>query len=417
MEGHAFGRCDCLFPRRMYTLVFVTVWNDAAYAERLSHANWLANTAVLMHLNERATGDPARDWLSSWAHRWFVGEDLRVLVLGCGEGWLERAVAGWPFVARIDAVDFAEHAVARAREAGRGIAKLQYGVVDMNRDVLEANAYDVVVAHSVLHHVENLEHAYAQIDQCMRADATLVVSEYVGPNRFQYGDDVLSMINALLKALPEELRRPFETRTRPTVEEMIANDPTEAVRAEELIAFTERFFDVRERKNIGGTILQHLLYDIVQNFRFDDPRERSLLEMLCTIEAMLVDSGRVPCDFVLMAARKKGSRVKRARRALSPRAEGAGDVERDPLGRVGGRQSAVGSGGAPLNHHHLRLLRLALLSQQSRRANLFEENAFLSLRERFRARGVDAFDWLLANAPRDPAIRGLLETAATLARA
>ena len=75
----------------------MTVWNDAAYTERLAHANWMANTAVLMHLNERATGDPARDWLSSWAHRWFVGRGLRVLVLGCGEGWLERAVAGWPF--------------------------------------------------------------------------------------------------------------------------------------------------------------------------------------------------------------------------------------------------------------------------------------------------------------------------------
>ena len=386
----------------------------------------MANTAVLMHLNERATGDPARDWLSAWAHRWFVGDGLRLLVLGCGEGWLERAVAGWAFVARIDAVDFAEEAVARAREAGRGIAKINYGVVDLNRDELEPDAYDVVVAHSVLHHVENLEHAYAQIERCMRPEATLVVSEYVGPNRFQYGDDVLSMINALLRVLPEELRRPFdggapfEARVRPTVEEMIANDPSEAVRSEELLAFTERVFDVRERRNIGGTILQHLLYDIVQNFRFDDPRERSLLEMLCTIEAILVDSGRIPCDFVLLAARKKGSRVKRANRPLPRRADGAHDVERDPLrvgGRVGSRRSAVGSGREPLNRHHLRLLRLALLSQQSHRANLFEERAFLSLRERFRARGSDAFEWLLANAPQDPVVRALLETAAKLGRA
>jgi SAM-dependent methyltransferase len=393
----------------------VTVWNDATRSEHLSHATWMANTAVLMHLNERATGDPARDWLSSWAHRWFVGDNLRVLVLGCGEGWLERAVAGWPFVAGIDAVDFAEHAVARAREAGQGIAKIEYGVVDLNRDELPRDTYDVVVAHSVLHHVERLEHAYAQIERCMRPDATLVVSEYVGPNRFQYGDDVLAMINALLKALPEELRRPFDVRTRPTVEEMIGNDPTEAVRSEELVALTENYFDVRERKNIGGTILQFLLYDIVQHFRFEVPRERSLLEMICTIEALLVDSGRIPCDFVLLAARKKGSRVKRANRPLPPRAEEAADLERDPLRRVGGRQSAVGRGREPLNHHHLRLLRLALLSQQSHRANLFEESALLSLRERFRARGHGSFDWLLANAPQDPVVRGLLETAATLA--
>lgn len=392
----------------------MTVWNDAAYSERLAHANWMANTAVLMHLNERATGDPARDWLSSWAHRWFVGENLRVLVLGCGEGWLERAVAQWPFVAHIDAVDFAEQAVARAREAGRGIAKLAYGVVDLNRDELPEAAYDVVVAHSVLHHVGNLEHAYAQIERCMRPDATLVVSEYVGPNRFQYSDDVLMAINTLLRALPEELRRPFEARTRPTVAEMIANDPTEAVRSEELVSWLERGFEVRERKQIGGTILQHLLYDIVQNFRFDVPRERSLLQMLCTIEAMLVDGGRIPCDFMLFAARRKGSHVQRAHRPLPPRAEGAHDVERDPL-RHGRWRLRLGRNG--LTDHHLRLLRLAFLAQQERRANLFEESAPASFRERLGAHGRDPFAWLLERAPRDADVRRLLEAAATLARA
>jgi SAM-dependent methyltransferase len=396
----------------------MTVWNDPHYTQRLAHANWMANTAVLMHLNERATGDPARDWLSSWAHRWFVGDNLRVLVLGCGEGWLERAVAGWPFVARIDAVDFAEEAVARARELARGIAKIGYGVVDLNRDELPRDTYDVVVAHSVLHHVENLEHAYAQIERCMRPDATLVINEYVGPNRFQYSDHVLSAINVLLRALPEELRRPYEARTRPTVEEMIANDPTEAVRAEELVAFTERTFEVRERRDIGGTILQHLLYDIVENFRFDDPRERSLLQMLCTIEGMLIDAKRIPCDFVLMAARKRGSRVTRENRELSGRAEGAGDVESDPLSRRIYKSGGCGHRSPKrLGQEHLRLLRLAFLSQQEHRANLFEESTFYSWRERFRARGCDPFEWLLSRAPDDPAVRRLLESAATLARA
>jgi SAM-dependent methyltransferase len=396
----------------------MTVWNDPHYTERLAHANWMANTAVLMHLNERATGDPARDWLSSWAHRWFVGNDLRVLVLGCGEGWLERAVGGWPFVARIDAVDFAGETVARARELGRGVAKIGYGVVDLNRDELPRDTYDVVVAHSVLHHVENLEHAYAQIERCMRPEATLVINEYVGPNRFQYGDDVLSAINVLLRALPEELRRPYEVRTRPTVEEMIANDPTEAVRAEELVAFTERTFDVRERRDIGGTILQHLLYDIVENFRFDVPRERSLLQMLCTIEGMLVDSGRIPCDFVLMAARKKGSRVMRENRVLPGRAEGATDIESDPLSRRTYESGGCGHRTPKrFGHEHLRLLRLALLANQPHRANLFEESSFYSWRERFRARRCDPFEWLLSRAPDDPAVRSLLESAATLARA
>jgi SAM-dependent methyltransferase len=379
----------------------VTVWNDAEFAERLAHANWMGNVAVQMHLNERATGDPARDWLGSWAHRWFAGSDLRVLVLGCGEGWLERAVAQWPFVAHIDAVDFAEHAVARAREQARGIAKIRYGVVDLNRDELPANAYDVVVAHSVLHHIDALEHAYAQIAKTMRAEATLIVNEYAGPNRFQYSDDVLTIINALLRCLPRELRGPYESRTRPTVEEMIANDPTEAVRAEEVLPLLAREFEVLEQKQLGGALLQHLLYDIVQNFRFEDARERSLLEMLCTIDALLTDSGRIPSDFAICAARKRGARVMPVARPLPPRAEGAEDVEPDPLSRIPLIARVMRGGG--LDAHRRRLLRLALLSQQPKRANLFEEDAWLGP-----LRG-DVSAWL----PEDEAVRELWRVASS----
>src|SRR4051812_9473871 len=180
-------------------------WGSAEFTHTLAEVSWMASTAVLMHLNERATGDPARDWLSSWAHRYFAGSDLRVLVLGCGEGWLERAIAQWPYVSSIDAVDVSDEAIARARAIGD--VKITYAVVDLNRDALDANAYDVIVAHSILHHVENLEHAFTEIERAMKPEATLVVNEYVGPNRFQFRDRQLEIINALLAALPERLRR------------------------------------------------------------------------------------------------------------------------------------------------------------------------------------------------------------------
>lgn len=383
----------------------------------------MANIAVQLHLNFRATGDPAREWLGSWARRWFVRDDTRVLVLGCGEGWLERSIAHWPFIAHIDAVDFAAEAVERAREIAP--PKVDYAVVDLNRDELPPNAYDIVIAHSVLHHVANLEHAYVQIERTMRDDATLFVNEYVGPNRFQFSDRVLAIMNALLRCLPPELRKGaidpvvYEERRRPTVEEMIAADPTEAVRAEELLAFTRDTFDVIEHKNIGGTILQHLLYDLAQNFRFDVPRERSMVEMLCAIEAWLIDEGVIPCDFVLRAARKKGApRVKKTRESV-PRSKDARDVDPDPL-RVVQASSLPSAGGAgwklALHEAHLRMLRIALASTQPNRANLFKESRWRETLERLRARNHNPWQYIEARAGHaDPAIRALIRTAATLA--
>jgi SAM-dependent methyltransferase len=384
-------------------------WGSAEYTHTLGEVSWMASTAVLMHLNERATGDPARDWLSSWATRYFHGHDLRVLVLGCGEGWLERALSEWSFVRSIDAVDFAEPAVARAREQGG--PKIRYGVVDLNHDTLESDAYDVVVAHSILHHIEHLEHAFDQIERAMKPEATLIVNEYIGPNRFQYSDEVVTIVNELLRCLPARLRRSaledrtYEVRERPTIDEMIANDPSEAVRAADVMPMLRQRFEILDQRALGGTVLMHLLYDIVQNFRFDDPHERAMIELLCAFEGALVDTNAIPSDFVLAAARKKGARTPRRayRRSLPPRPDAAKDTEADPLA-VWGRppSGAQRRPGRPPLHFlkpfHLRMLRVALASSRPRRANLIEERRWNTLIEqaRYAIARVAPFDWIRA---------------------
>jgi SAM-dependent methyltransferase len=379
------------------------LWGSADYTHRLGEVSWMGSTAVLMHLNERATGDPARDWLSSWAHRFFVGQDLRVLVLGCGEGWLERAVSEWPFVSRIDALDFAEAAVARARE--RGGLKICYSVADLNRDALEAGAYDVVVAHSILHHVEQLEHAFEQIERAMKPEATFIVNEYIGPNRFQFSDKILAIINDLLRCLPPQLRhsaledRVYEARERPTIEQMISNDPSEAVRASDLMPMIRQRFDVLEVKQLGGTILMHLLYDIVQNFRFDDPHERGAIELLCALEGALVDRGSISSDFAILAARRKSARTPKSAycRPLPPRPEASKDLETDPLG-FGPRRPAARGQWEALQPWMLRVLRVVLASSRPGRANLIDERRLNAFIEQLRCAASRAapFEWITA---------------------
>jgi SAM-dependent methyltransferase len=318
------------------------LWGDADRTRLLEKAQWMAAPEVLLHLNRRATGDSSLDWLAGWAVRFFVGHHLRVLVLGCGEGWLERALAPVPFIERIDAFDVAGGAVERARETAekQGLAKIHYGVLDLNVDPLAENAYDIVIAHSILHHVENLEHAFAQIERSLKADGTLIVNEYVGPKRFQISDQQLRAMNRVLVALPPELRRgaieqrTYEAKERPTVEHMLQTDPSEAVRADELPAFLERHFEILDWRDLGGTLLQHLLYDIVQNFDFSDPRRRSTLELICLIESALVDGRALPSDYAIVAGRRKSARLPLTRYRRQPlrRPAGRSLIETDPLG-------------------------------------------------------------------------------------
>jgi SAM-dependent methyltransferase len=371
----------------------------------------MAALPVLLHLNERSTGNPARDWLTAWAPRFMPGHDLRVLVLGCGEGWLERALVRHDWIAHIDACDFAADAVGRARALAP--PRIDYHVLDLNRDEIEGH-YDVVIAHSVLHHIENLEHAFDQIDRALKADGTLIVNEYAGPNRFQYGDDVLAIMNALLGVLPPHLRRSmmtartYEAKERPTVEEMIRNDPSEAVRAEELLPMLAARYDILDRRDLGGTVMQHLLYDIIGNFRFDDPLARSLLEMMLTFEGGLVDEGLIPSDFVLCAARKKGAPPLRERKVeLPPLPPEAFETMRDPLlkaRRVVPERSMRASATPPATRKmaqwQLHLLRLALLAETPRRTPLNPCSRAAEAKEQLQfATGHEtAFKWILSRA-------------------
>jgi Methyltransferase domain len=318
------------------------LWSDPGYTRVLEKAQWMAAPEVLLYLNQRSTGDSSLDWLSGWAVRYFVGQNLRVLVLGCGEGWLERALAPVPFIDQIDAYDVAAGAVERARKTAEemGLAKLHYGVLDLNTATLPLETYDVVIAHSILHHVERLEHAFAEIERTLKKDGTLIFNEYVGPSRFQMSDKQLGIMNEVLRSLPEELRRGvveqplYGKKERPTIDHMIRSDPSEAVRSSELFPLVSHRFDVLDRLDLGGTLLQHLLYDIVQNFDFYDSRKRSMLELLTILEGALIDSAALPSDFVALAARRKDSSQPRSAysrsplRAPAPRSE----VERDPLG-------------------------------------------------------------------------------------
>jgi SAM-dependent methyltransferase len=287
------------------------LWGDAAATGRLAEIHWMASPVVRAYLNRRVSGDPRTDWLSWLWHRYVRGHDLAVLVLGCGEGWVERALARRPEVASIDACDVAAGAVAAAAERARaeGLAgKIRYHVVDLDSEPLPGGPWDVAVAHSVLHHVARLEHCYAELSKGLRPGGLLLVNEYAGPRRFQFTPAQMRVIDGCLTRLPERLRLstvtggPCVAKQVPDEDLLAATDPSEAVRSDEVLPLLQRRFEVLAEHDAGGTVLHLLLYDLVQNFDSADPRENRILALLCLLEESLIDAGVLPSDFKVVAA-------------------------------------------------------------------------------------------------------------------
>ncbi len=285
-------------------------WQDGTITGDLSRVHWMASEVVRHYLNRMATGSVDGTWLMYLIERYARQRMHRILVLGCGDGWLERSIAAHPLVERIDAFDVAEGAVERARAEAKhqGLDRIHYGVMDLNRTRIPTGPYEIIIAHSVIHHVENLDLLYDGLHAALVPDGLLLINEYVGPKRFQFSDRQISIINRLLLALPEPYRQGlvqegiYPEKPRPTEELMIAIDPSEAVRSDEIVSYTERHFTILETLPGGGTILMQLLYDVVQNFDHASPEDRAMLELLCrTEELMLRDSG-LPSDYLILAA-------------------------------------------------------------------------------------------------------------------
>ena len=277
--------------------------------------HWTELRDVQDVVNRRVSGDPAVDPFMHFLRTWLAGRlpVARALTLGCGGGELERGLRQHGFAREHEGVDVAplaiERAVAAAKEEGLG--HLRYRVEDVNVLHLEPASYDVVFGVHSIHHVEALEHVFRQVAAALKPGGFFFMSEFVGPNRFQWTPLQLEVVNGLLRALPEEYR----IRTgdgavkmkvrRPTVSEMIATDPSEAVRSAEILDVAASFFEILEVRPYGGTVLQLLLEDIAGRFAQPGTGGRELLAAICDFEWALIGAGRLSSDFAVVVARVK----------------------------------------------------------------------------------------------------------------
>ena len=281
--------------------------------------HWTELIAIHERLNRKMSGDTHIDlfrYIINFLSERGVDIPLqRCLTLGCGAGDFERSLAKYKVCLRHDGYDISEGAIRKAENKAReeGLSHVRYAVSDINAVSLPVEAYDVVFGISSIHHLERLEHVFSEVRKTLKPHGFFILHEFVGPTKFQWTDAQLNIINGALEMLPDKYcvsRKDGVTvkkkHWRPGLEEMNNVDPSEAVRSGDILKVLPLYFDVLEKKDLGGTVLHLLLDGIAGNFDYDNPKDMRILKMLFEIEDAFIDIDAIQSDFALVIARKPG---------------------------------------------------------------------------------------------------------------
>ena len=303
------------------------LWGDsqAALWRTSKCLHWVEHPKVRERLNLLITGNPGQDRFQYFLEKYFRQSSprftplKRIITLGCGHGEFERGLAKYQFAKTHEAVDLAPGAISKARELAQedGLKHIRYWVADLNSIELPRSSYDVAFGISSIHHVSHLEHLFYQVAQSLKPGGYLFLDEFIGPNKFQWTDQQLHLINEQAAALPFELKRslldgkPKGNIWRHSPQQMDEVDPSEAVRSADILRVLPYFFDIVEFKGYGGSLLHLLLEGIAGNFSPDVPGAMEYLESLFCLEDALIASGEMQHDFGVIIARRKATRAER----------------------------------------------------------------------------------------------------------
>jgi len=330
--------------------------------------HWTDLKAVQHRTAAKISGIPEIGWPQYVAENHLKGmiPVERCLSLCCGKGQLERDLVNANFCHSFDGIDISDGCLEHARKRARqeNFENIRYQCQDINQIKLPERTYDLTIAISALHHIKELEHVYKEISRALKKDGKLVVLDYVGPTRFQFGQRQREIIDAVFQLIPESLRRivtvaPTDSKNSdlesfqlvqdpvkessyirwvrkrhlfqklkksriiqkirgvkedlsykqrvhfPTVNEIVRVDPSEAVRSAEVVPVLKKYFHIESFKPLGGALLHFLLYQISGNFDSGNPLGSKFLDLLFKIEDLLMESGDLNSDLVFLIASPK----------------------------------------------------------------------------------------------------------------
>lgn len=264
---------------------------------------WNDLSEVLAYLCRRATGNPDVWWMDYIKQHYAQVPRKRALVIGCGNGWVERDLYDRGIAEHFDAFDIAEHYLETAKSL-RGERSIRYFASDF-ASFVPTERYDLIVNVAALHHACRLYGFLKRLAPSLTDEGIFVNWDYVGPSRNQYSCPQVRQMREINRRLPPRFRTPHPLR--PALNDMLAGDPTEAVHAADIVHAVGCYFDFIERRDLGGGIAYQLLWNNLSEFEKHDQDARDTLSTLLREDAERTARGDVPTLFSFFICKRRQS--------------------------------------------------------------------------------------------------------------
>ena len=171
---------------------------------------WNDLPQVLSYLCRRATGDSSLWWMDYFKSNFASRPFSRGLVIGCGNGWVERDLYDRGIASHFDAFDFSAHYLEQC-EQSKGARSIRYWQ-DSFETFNPEGTYDLIVNVAALHHARYLHSHLQKLQGALSEGGVFVNWDYTGPSRNQYSDEHVNLMRAVNEMLPARFRTPHALR-------------------------------------------------------------------------------------------------------------------------------------------------------------------------------------------------------------
>lgn len=258
----------------------------------IESSNWWIIPRVRERWNHLITGDGKVTYEAYISEKYNDGRPVKMLSIGSGVCSHELKLAQLNPNWEITCLDFSEKLLQSAEKTAdeEALTNIDFLVKDIYKYNFPSEHYDMILFHSSLHHFKDMTSLVQKVHKALVPGGKLIINEYVGPNRLQYGREQLKAINECLNLIDRDYKKIYKANLHKNkyygsgILRMIISDPSECVESEKILPTVHRYFETVEERGFGGNLLMAALKDISHHFVEPDERKEICLRKIFDCE-------------------------------------------------------------------------------------------------------------------------------------